>query len=97
MVAFATGAKPESFHSTRYYATTKVFTSWWSAAIAHGIGGPYTNGKTYTSRPKKLIGPLHEMTHPHLLDVERQEAAWTVLNELAGTEDHQASQRAAAE
>jgi NAD(P)-dependent dehydrogenase (short-subunit alcohol dehydrogenase family) len=159
MVTFATGAKPESFHSTRYYATTKVFTSWWSAAIArrfgdrisvytvspgsnmstnaarhttgfknflfaklmpaigpaigmgmhvsvgakryldvlHGIGGPYTNGKTYTSRPKKLIGPLHEMTHPHLLDVERQETAWTVLSELTGTDERQASQRAAAE
>jgi NAD(P)-dependent dehydrogenase (short-subunit alcohol dehydrogenase family) len=147
MVAFATGAKPERFNGTRYYATTKVFTAWWSAAMArrfgerisvftvspganlstnagrhttgfkkflftklmpalgpaigmgthvsvgakryldvlHGVGGPYISGRTYTSRPKKLIGPLHEMTHPHLLDVDRQEVAWSVLNELADT------------
>lgn len=53
--------------------------------VLHGVGGPYANGKTYTSRPKKLIGPLHEMTHPHLVDVDRQEVAWTVLGELTGT------------
>jgi NAD(P)-dependent dehydrogenase (short-subunit alcohol dehydrogenase family) len=157
MISFARGAKPEKFVGTRYYATTKAFTSWWSAAMArrfgerisiftvspgsnlstnaarhttgfkrflftklmpaigpafgmgqhvsagakryldvlHGIGGDYVNGKTYTSKPKKLIGPLHEMTHGHLLNVERQETAWSVLGELTGTVDHQASQAAA--
>ena len=159
MVAFATGAKPERFNGTRYYATTKVFTAWWSAAMArrfgdrisvftvspganlstnagrhttgfkkflftklmpavgptigmgthvsvgakryldvlHGVGGPYISGKTYTSKPKKLIGPLQEMAHPHLLDVDRQEVAWSVLNELAGTGGPQTHQPAAAE
>ena len=159
MVAFATGAKPERFNGTRYYATTKVFTAWWSAAMArrfgdrisvftvspganlstnagrhttgfkkflftklmpalgpaigmgthvsvgakryldvlHGVGGPYISGRTYTSRPKKLIGPLHEMTHSHLLDVDRQEVAWSVLNELAGTGGAQTHQIASAE
>jgi len=159
MVTFARGAKPETFNGTRYYATTKVFTSWWSAAMArrfggrvsvftvspgsnlstnagrhttgfkkflftklmpavgpaigmgqhvsvgakryldvlHGVGGNYVNGRTYASKPKKLIGPLHEMTHPHLLDVDRQEAAWNVLDELTGTVERQASQAAAAE
>ena len=159
MVAFATGAKPERFNGTRYYATTKVFTAWWSAAMArrfgdrisvftvspganlstnagrhttgfkkflftklmpavgptigmgthvsvgakryldvlHGVGGPYISGKTYTSKPKKLIGPLQEMAHPHLLDVDRQEVAWSVLNELAGTGGAQTHQIASAE
>lgn len=159
MIRFARGVKPEKFNGTRYYATTKVFTSWWSAALArrlggrigvftvspgsnmstnagrnttgfkkflftkfmpaigpaigmsqhvslgakryldvlHGIGGDYVNGKTYASKPKKLTGPLHEMTHDHLLDAERQEAAWSVLNELTGTVDWPVSQRAAAE
>jgi hypothetical protein len=63
--------------------------------VLHGVGRDYVDGKTYTSRPKKLIGPLHEMTHDHLLDVERQEVAWNVLGELTGTADRQASQAAA--
>jgi hypothetical protein len=146
MVSFARGAKPETFNPFRYYAVTKVFTSWWSAAVArkhgdrisvftvspgsnlstnagrhatgvkkfmftkvmpiigsfigmdmpvsqgakryldvlHGVGGTYANGRTYTSEPKKLVGPLVESTYPHFLDVERQEAAWAVLGELTG-------------
>ena len=63
----------------------------------HGVGRNFVNGKTYTSKPKKLIGPLYEMTHDHLLNVERQEVAWTVLGELTGTVNHPASQAAAAE
>ena len=159
MINFVEGAKPEKFNATRYYATTKVFTSWWTAAMArrfgdrisiftvspganlstnaarhttgfkrflftkfmptigrvigmdqhvsvgakryldvlHGVGGDYVNGKTYTSKPKKLTGPLHEMTHAHLVDVDRQEVAWSVLGELTGTVDRQASRAAAAE
>jgi NAD(P)-dependent dehydrogenase (short-subunit alcohol dehydrogenase family) len=145
MVTFARGGKPESFVNTRYYATTKVFTAWWSAAMAqrfgdrisvftvspgsnmgtnaarhttglkrflftkimpivgpvigwdqpvskgakryvdvlNGVGETYDNGKTYTSAPKKLVGPLREATYSHLVDVERQDVAWTVLGELS--------------
>jgi hypothetical protein len=151
MVTFAKGDKPEKFNETRYYATTKVFTSWWTAAMArrfgervaiftvspganlgtnaarnstgfkkflftkimpalgpvmgmgqdisdgakryldvlHGVGREYVNGKTYTSAAKKFVGPLHEMKHPHLLDVERQEVAWNVLTELTSTNNQQ--------
>jgi len=159
MINFVEGAKPEKFNPTRYYATTKVFTSWWTAAMArrfgdrisiftvspgaslstnaarhttgfkrflftkfmptigraigmdqpvpvaakryldalHGVGRDFVNGKTYTSKPKKLIGPLYEMTHDHLLDIERQEAAWNVLTQLSGTGQHQTPQATAAE
>lgn len=64
--------------------------------VLHGAGGPYINGKTYTSRPKKLIGPLHEIIHPHLVDVDRQEVAWNVLAELTGTGERPALRVAAA-
>lgn len=159
MVTFAKGDKPEKFNQTRYYATTKVYTSWWTAAMArrfgeriavftvspganlstnaarhstgfkrflftkvmpaigpaigmgqhisvgakryidvlHGVGREYVNGKTYASEPKKFVGPLYEMKHAHLLDVERQEVAWNVLGELSGTAGHRASLGAAAE
>lgn len=148
MLTFARGAKPEKYAGTRYYATTKAFSAWWSAAMARRFGdriavftvspgsnmstnaarhttgfknflftkvmpvvGPvigwdqpvskgakryidvlqggadtYVNGKTYTSAPKKLVGPLHEVTYAHLLDVERQDVAWGVLGELSGAD-----------
>ena len=144
---FATGARPETFVGMDYYATTKVFSSWWSAALARqygdrlsaftvspganmktnagrhvtgikgfmftkvmpAIGGPlgmhmptsrgakryidvlldesgkFENGATYTSAPKKMVGPLHKASYAHLLDEERQDAAWQVLSELTGT------------
>ncbi|MEM7124712.1 MAG: SDR family NAD(P)-dependent oxidoreductase [Chloroflexota bacterium] len=147
MVSFARGAKPMLFDNNRYYATTKAFTSWWTAALArkygerisiftvspgsnmgtngsrhatgfqgflmtkvmpalgpifgisqpvslgakryidvlNEIGGVYVNGKSYMSKPKKLVGPMQEVTSDHLLDVERQEAAWNVLSNLTGT------------
>ena len=53
--------------------------------VLNGVGGPYTSGRTYTSTPRKLVGPLAEVSYPHLLDVERQNTAWTVLGELTGT------------
>jgi len=158
MVTFAKGDKPELFNPTRYYATTKVFTSWWTAAMArrfgeriaiftvspganlstnaarhatgfkkflftkvmptlapvmgmgqpisvgakryldvlHGVEGEYGNGKTYASKAKKFVGPLYEMQHDHLLDVDRQEVAWNVLRELAGTAGRQPPQSATA-
>jgi hypothetical protein len=37
------------------------------------------------------------MTHDHLLDIERQEAAWNVLTQLTGTGQHQTPQATAAE
>jgi NAD(P)-dependent dehydrogenase (short-subunit alcohol dehydrogenase family) len=156
MVAFARGAKPESFRNTRYYATTKVFTSWWAASMArrfgdratffavspgsnmstnaartlvgfkkflftkimpllgpllgmdqpvsrgakryldvmHSVGDDYVNGATYTSRAKKLVGPLEMMTHAHLLDVERQDEAWRVLSELTAFRGKKVAQSA---
>lgn len=155
MVSFAKGTRPEKFSGTRYYATTKAFSSWWSAAMArrygehikvytvspgaslttnaarhttgfkrflftkfmpligpvigmdqpipvaakryvdvlHGVGGDYVNGRTYTSRPKKLVGPLQESTYPHLVNEERQEAAFNVLGELTGTAVEQSNRR----
>ena len=157
MVSFAKGAKPELFDGSRYYATTKVFTSWWTAAMARKNGenisvftvspganlstnaarhttgfknlmftkimpalgpvlgmdqpvpvgakryinvlnspnGEYVNGKTYMSKPKKMVGPIQEVNNAHLLDVERQEAAWIVLGELTGTGIDRAAQSAA--
>ena len=38
MLAFARGAKPELYASQRYYATTKAFSAWWSAAMARRFG-----------------------------------------------------------
>jgi NAD(P)-dependent dehydrogenase (short-subunit alcohol dehydrogenase family) len=144
MLTFARGDAPELYDNNRYYSTTKVFSAWWSAALARrtdgklqvftvspganmgtnasrhatgfkrflytkvmpalgpilgwdqpvpkgakryvdvleGIGGPYTNGRTYTSAPRKMVGPLHEVTYPHILDDRKGEVAWSVLEEL---------------
>jgi len=148
MVSFIKGDKPEKFDPNRYYATTKVFSSWWTASMARkygdrlsaftvspgsnmgtnaarhvtgfkrilftkimptignvmgmnqptpkgakryvdviqGTGGVYANGKTYTSKEKKMVGPLFEMKNEHFLDRERQDTAWTVLGELTGVQ-----------
>jgi NAD(P)-dependent dehydrogenase (short-subunit alcohol dehydrogenase family) len=147
MLSFAQGSKPEAFVGSRYYATTKVFTAWWTDALAREFGdrlsvytvspgsnmstnaarhvtgfkrflftkimpllgplmgmdqpvskgakryvdvlqsegGPYVSGRMYASAPKKLIGPLHEVSMAHLLDHTRADAAWGVINQLAGT------------
>ncbi len=144
MLTFARGERPEAYDGTRYYSTTKVFSAWWSAAMASRFGdrvsvftvspgsnmstnaarnttglkrflftkvmpaiGPligwdqpvaqgakryldvlsgdsetYINGGTYTSAPQKMIGPLHKVVYPHMLNQERQDAAWAVLGEL---------------
>ncbi len=145
-IAFAKAEKPELFSGTRYYAATKVVTSWWSAIMAqkygerisvftvspgsnlstnagrhatgiqkflftkvmpligrflgmdqpialgakryldvlHGVNGTYVNGKSYMSKPKKLIGAMEEMKNAHFLDVEHQTVTLDVLNELTG-------------
>lgn len=49
-----------------------------------GNGGRYTNGATYTSRPKRMTGPLTLSAPPHLVDTERQDVALQVLDELSG-------------
>jgi NAD(P)-dependent dehydrogenase (short-subunit alcohol dehydrogenase family) len=49
----------------------------------HGNNGTFRNGGTYTSRPKKMTGPLVESTAPHLLVTERQDTALAVLDKLS--------------
>ena len=50
--------------------------------VLHGTNGPFRNGGTYTSRPKKMTGPLVASTAPHLLVTERQDAAIAMLDKL---------------
>ena len=54
--------------------------------MLHGNNGPYQNGGTYTSRPKKMTGPLVLSAPPHLSDTDRQDTAMAVLDEL--TQQH---------
>ena len=51
--------------------------------VLHGNNGPFRNGGTYTSRPKKMTGPLVASAAPHLLDTERQDTALGVLDKLS--------------
>lgn len=50
--------------------------------VAHGIGGPYENGRTYTSKPKKMTGPLYVCEQSHLNDAGRQDLALEIIEEL---------------
>lgn len=146
MITFTKLSKPELYNGSRYYATTKVFTSWWTAAMARNHGeqisiytvspganmdtnaarhtsgfqsllftkimpalgplmgmsqptsvgakryidvlnatnGEYINGRSYMSKPKKMTGPMVAVENPHLLDVERQDLALSVIGELTG-------------
>ncbi len=52
--------------------------------VLEGNGGPYENGATYTSRPKKMTGPLTKSTPAHLTDRDRQDVALGVLDRLSG-------------
>ncbi|MEM9465165.1 MAG: SDR family NAD(P)-dependent oxidoreductase [Actinomycetota bacterium] len=52
--------------------------------VLTGNGGPYENGATYTSRPKKMTGPLVRSTPAHLIDVTRQDTALGVIDDVAG-------------
>ncbi|MEM8861057.1 MAG: hypothetical protein AAGD96_22260 [Chloroflexota bacterium] len=38
MIAFAKGENSEVYNSQRYYATTKLFSSWWSGALNRNYG-----------------------------------------------------------
>lgn len=147
MEHFARADRGSKYNGNRQYSTTKVFSAWWSAAMArrhpgdvrfytvspganmgtnsarhatgsmklmigfmrrfgkflkmdqpieqgagryidvlHGNGGPFQNGRTYGSRPKKSVGPLAVSNAAHLLDVERQDTALVVLDKL--TQQH---------
>ena len=50
--------------------------------VLHANDGPYQNGGTYTSRPKKMTGPLALSTPRHLVAVDRQDTAMAVLDKL---------------
>ena len=52
--------------------------------VLENNGGPYDNGATYTSRPKKMTGPLAKSTPDHLTDRERQDTALAVIDRLSG-------------
>jgi NAD(P)-dependent dehydrogenase (short-subunit alcohol dehydrogenase family) len=47
--------------------------------------GEYVSGSTYTSKEKKMVGPLFEMKYPHLVDTGRQDLAFTTVSELTNT------------
>ena len=143
MKNFATASGGPEYNGQRQYSTTKVFSAWWSAAMARrhegstrfytvspganlgtaadrnvtgsfkvmiavmgkvgryigmdqpvpvgakryldvalGRGGPYESGRTYTSRPKKLTGPLVERTPDHLMNTASQDTALAVIDDL---------------
>lgn len=52
--------------------------------VLTGNGGPYDNGATYTSRPKKMVGPLAKSVPAHLTDQARQDTALDVIDQLTG-------------
>lgn len=52
--------------------------------VLTGNAGPYENGATYTSRPKKMVGPLAKSVPGHLTDQARQDTALDVIDELTG-------------
>lgn len=50
--------------------------------VLEGDGGPYESGRTYTSPPKKMTGPLTLRSEPHLIDEARQDLSLEVVDEL---------------
>ena len=50
--------------------------------VLHDNDGPYQNGGTYTSRPKKVTGPLTLSAPSHLTAIDRQDTAMVVLDKL---------------
>jgi hypothetical protein len=51
--------------------------------VLNATDGRFESGRTYTSAPKKMTGPLHPVEYAHLRDVSRQDAAWGVLQEVS--------------
>ncbi len=52
MVTFARGANPSAWNPTRYYAATKVFSAWWSGAMARRYG---TQASFFTVSPGSTL------------------------------------------
>jgi hypothetical protein len=52
--------------------------------VLQGDAGAFRNGGTYTSPPKKNVGPLTLADYPHLQDERHQDIAWRVIGELTG-------------
>jgi len=46
--------------------------------------GTDVSGQFFASAPKKLIGPIVAMRHPHFLDRASQEAAWQAIVNVSG-------------
>ena len=46
--------------------------------------GPEVTGKFFASKPKKMTGPLTEMTYDHIDDREGQQALWNVTTRVVG-------------
>ncbi len=57
--------------------------------VLTATNGQFENGRTYTSRPKKMTGPLVVSNAPHLLVTERQDTALAVMDDL--TRQHSAT------
>ncbi|MEM9606211.1 MAG: SDR family NAD(P)-dependent oxidoreductase [Actinomycetota bacterium] len=52
--------------------------------VAHGVDGPYQNGSTYTSKPKRMTGSIVRRTEDHLVDTARQDLGLQIIDELTG-------------
>lgn len=48
--------------------------------------GTDASGQFFTSPPKKLIGPMEAMRHPHVHDRASQEAAWKAIVKVSGAD-----------
>ncbi|MEL7158230.1 MAG: hypothetical protein AAFN30_16745, partial [Actinomycetota bacterium] len=46
--------------------------------------GPTVTGRFFASAPRKMTGPLHEVTLDHVRDTEQAEAAWSALVAMTG-------------
>ncbi len=73
--------------SDNQYAARAAEAAYGSVTLAVGLasiesGGPNESGRTYTSRPKKMTGPLVVGEQPHLNNQLRQDTALGVLDEL---------------
>lgn len=52
--------------------------------VAHGVDGPYRNGSTYTSKPKRMTGALTRRDEAHLVDTTLQDHGVQIIDELSG-------------
>ncbi len=57
-----------------------------AARYAEALALPSTDaaGSFYASKPKKMSGPLHRMSYPHIDRLDHQEAAWQAIVQIAG-------------